>query len=103
MVEHGERGFRGSRYVAVMLGRSRSFDGQVHDYQAVFREKDDVYDLGNVLFLAKRLPNPYELEYERWTPDGWRPTSEMLLGYTTLPISEEEFQRLAAPRPDESA
>ena len=31
-----------------------------HDYQAVFHAEDDVYDLGNVLFLARRLPNPYE-------------------------------------------
>jgi hypothetical protein len=92
VLELGERGFRSSRYVAVMTGRSDTF----HGYQAVFRKGYDVYDLGDVLFLAKRLPNPYELEYELWTPDGWQPTSRMLLEYTTLPISEEEFQRLAA-------
>ncbi|SES14669.1 hypothetical protein SAMN05216188_12344 [Lentzea xinjiangensis] len=105
VVELGERNFRGARYVAALTERSRRFHGQPHDYRAVFRKDDRVYsnvcDLGNVLFLAKRLPNPYELEYELWTPDGWQPTSTMLLEYTTLPISEEEFQRLAAPRQDE--
>jgi hypothetical protein len=79
-----------------MKGRSRTFDCPAPDYQAVFRTDDDVYDLGHVLFLAKRLPNPYELEYELWTPVGWRRTSHTLLEYTTLPISEEEFQLLSA-------
>jgi hypothetical protein len=101
VVELGERRFRGARYVAVIMGRSRRFRGQAHGYQAVFHAEDDVYDLGNVLFLARRLPNPYELEYERWTPDGWRRVMGMLPGSRTLPISEEEFHRLAAPRPDE--
>lgn len=99
--ELGERGFRTSRYVAAIMGRAHRFRGQTHDYQAVFHKEDDVYDFGNVLFLARRLPNPYELEYERWTPDGWQPVSGMLLGYRTFPISEEEFHRLAARRPDE--
>lgn len=94
--ELGERGFRNSRYVAAVTGRSPGYRSEQPRYQAVFRSQEDVYDLGNVLFLAKRLPNPYELEYELWTPDGWQPTGDMLLGYTTLPISEEEFQRLAA-------
>jgi hypothetical protein len=90
-----------ARYVAAIKWRSHAFRGRTHDYQAVFRREDDVYDLGNVLFLAKRLPNPYELEYELWTPDGWWPTRKLLLEYTTLPISEEEFQRLAASHPGE--
>ncbi|OXM54888.1 hypothetical protein [Amycolatopsis alba] len=98
VIELGERHFRSARYVAAIKGRAQAFRGRAHDYQAVFRKGDDVYELGNVLFLAKRLPNPYELEYELWTPDGWRPTSQLLLEYTTLPISEEEFQRLAASR-----
>ncbi len=101
VVEFGEQHFRSARYVAAMMGRSRAFRGRAHDYQAVFRKGDNVYDLGNVLFLAKRLPNPYELEYELWTPDGWQPTSKLLIEYTTLPISEEEFQRLAASHPGE--
>ena len=101
VVELGERGFRIARYVAAIMARSQAFRDQTHDYQAVFRKEDDVYDLGNVLFLAKRLPNLYELEYELWTPDGWQPTRKLLSGYTTLPISEGEFQRLAASHPGE--
>ncbi|MFI7121772.1 hypothetical protein [Amycolatopsis sp. NPDC049868] len=106
VVELSERHFRIARDVAAITGRSHAFRGRPHDYQAVFRKGDDVHDLGNVLFLAKRMPNPYELEYELWTPDGWRPTSNLLLEYTTFPISEEEFQRLAAshqgePRTDD--
>ncbi|MEU4744617.1 hypothetical protein AB0G02_29730 [Actinosynnema sp. NPDC023658] len=99
VLELGEQGFRSSRYVSVMMGRTRGFGDRAHDYNAVFRKGYDVYDLNNALFLAKRLPNPYELEYELWTSDGWSPTGDMLLQYTTLPISEEEFQRLAAAHP----
>ncbi|MFE9746720.1 hypothetical protein ACFYOT_17600 [Saccharothrix saharensis] len=62
--ELGELGFRSSRYVAVMMGRSRRFGDRADDYQAVFRKGDDLHDLGDCLFLAKRSPNPYELEYE---------------------------------------
>ncbi|MEV6241424.1 hypothetical protein [Lentzea sp. NPDC051838] len=91
VLELGERGFRSSRYIAVMTTRGPSFG-----YQAVFRKGYSVYDLDNILFLAKRMPNPYELEYELWTPRGWERTYSMLVGYTTLPISEEEFERLAA-------
>ncbi|MFI6306722.1 hypothetical protein ACIBCH_32960 [Amycolatopsis thailandensis] len=101
VVEFSERHFRIARDVAAMTGRSRAFRSRAHDYRAVFRRGDDIHDLGNVLFLAKRLPNPYELEYELWTPDGWQPTSNLLIEYTTLPISEEEFQRLAASHPGE--
>ncbi|SFR28764.1 hypothetical protein SAMN04488564_11573 [Lentzea waywayandensis] len=100
VAEFSERGFRTSRYVAVMMGRARGFRGRPHDYQAVFHSDDDVYDFGNVLYLVRQLPNPYELEYERWTPDGWQ-RIDALLGKSTLPISEEEFHRLAASRPDE--
>ncbi|MFJ5984201.1 hypothetical protein [Lentzea sp. NPDC092896] len=100
VVEFGERHFRMSRYVAVMTARSRRFRGRPHDYQAVLRENDDVYHFGDVPVLVRRLPNPYELEYERWTPDGWQPVNGSPWS-RTLPISEEEFQRLAAPRPDE--
>lgn len=100
VVEFSERHFRMSRYVAVMTARSRRFRGRPHDYQAFFSTQDAVYDFGKVKFLARRLPNPYELEYELWTPDGWKPVSGSL-GGESLPISEEEFQQLAAPRPDE--
>ncbi len=103
VLELGERGFHRSRHVAASMGRLRGFRDRAHGYQAVFRKEDDIYDLGNVLFLARRLPNPYELEYELWTSDGWQPTSRMLLEYTMLPISEEELQRLAAPHPNERA
>ncbi|TQM84914.1 hypothetical protein FHX81_7378 [Saccharothrix saharensis] len=89
--EFGERRSRSSRYVAVKVGRARRFDDQVHDYQAVFRD-DDVYDLDNCLFLAKRSPNQDEL----WTSEGRRPTYDMLLEYTTLPIFDDEFRRPAA-------
>ncbi|GGN04260.1 hypothetical protein GCM10011609_49360 [Lentzea pudingi] len=98
--ELSARGFSTARYVATLMGRSRRFRGQAHDYQAVFRGQDDVYDFANVLFLVRKLPNPYELEYERWTPDGWKYSSGSFSG-ETLPISEEEFHRLAEPRPDE--
>ncbi|MFJ8966636.1 hypothetical protein ACIRG5_45300 [Lentzea sp. NPDC102401] len=100
VVEFSERYFHMSRYIAVMTARSRRFRGRPHDYQAFFSTKDDVYDFGKVKFLARRLPNPYELEYELWTPEGWKPLSGSLWG-ESLPISEEEFERLAAPRPDE--
>jgi hypothetical protein len=100
VLELGERGFSSSRYVAVMTGRSRALDDRSHDYQAFFDSCDDVYDFGKVRFLARRLPNPYELEYELLTPDGWKFVSGSL-GGKSLPISEEEFERLAAPRPDE--
>ncbi|MDX8149541.1 hypothetical protein SK854_45985 [Lentzea sp. BCCO 10_0061] len=99
VLELGERAFGSSRYVAVMMGRSRRFGDRRHDYQAFFNSSDDVYDFGKVLFLARRLPNPYELEYELLTPDGWKWVSGSL-GGESLPISEEEFQRLAAPHPD---
>ncbi|KJK45294.1 hypothetical protein UK23_26660 [Lentzea aerocolonigenes] len=98
VLELGERGFRSSRYVAAMRRRWPDRHNQALNYQAVFAEKDDVYDLGKVLFLAKRVDNPYELEYELWTPDGWQKTYNMLLRYTTLPISEKEFKRLAKLR-----
>ncbi|MGO1056265.1 hypothetical protein [Crossiella sp. CA198] len=70
VVELGEPHFRSARHVAAFMGRSHAFRGHTHDYRAVFREKDDFYDLSKAVFLAKRLPNPYELEYELWTPDG---------------------------------
>lgn len=98
--ETGERVSGIDRYVSALTGRSARFRGRPHDYQAFFCEKDDVYDFGNVLCLARKLPNPYELEYEQWTPDGWQWVGSALRG-TPLPISEEEFQRLAEPRPDE--
>jgi len=102
VVELGERSFRSARYVDAFVRRSRRFHGRAHDYQAVFREDEDVYDFGNVLFPARLLPHRYEQpECERWTPDGWRRVNGMLPGSRTLPISEEEFHRLAAPRPDE--
>jgi hypothetical protein len=100
VVEFGERHFRRCRYIAVMTARSRRFRGQSHDYQAVLRENDDVYHFGDVPVLVRRLTNLYELEYERWTPDGWQPVNGSPWS-RTLPISEEEFHRLAAPRPDE--
>ncbi|MGW6449768.1 hypothetical protein [Lentzea sp. NPDC055074] len=92
--ELGERGFRSVRYVRVLSARSDRFRGQAHSYQAVFRRREDVYDLTKVHFLARRLSNPYELEYERLTPEGWKFWSGSFDG-ETLPISEEEFHRLA--------
>lgn len=92
--ELGERSFRTARYVRVLLERSDRFRGQAHSYQAVFGHRDDVYDLTEVRFLARRLSNPYELEYERFTPEGWKYWSGSFDG-ETLPISEEEFHRLA--------
>ncbi|MEU3649892.1 hypothetical protein AB0E59_41445 [Lentzea sp. NPDC034063] len=100
VAEFSRSQFRGSRYAAVLLERSRRFRGRPHDYQAVLRESADVYHFGDVPVLVRRLPNPYELEYERWTPDGWQPVNGSPWS-RTLPISEEEFERLAAPRPDE--
>ncbi|SDM90588.1 hypothetical protein SAMN04488074_12910 [Lentzea albidocapillata subsp. violacea] len=96
--ELGERGFGSARYVCVLSARSERFRGRPHDYQAIFGG-DDVYDFGKVHYLARKLPT-YELEYELWTPDGWEWTAGGP-GGRSLPISEEEFQRLAAPRPDE--
>lgn len=92
--ELGERGFRSVRYARVLLARSARFRGEPHSYQAFFSGQDDVYDLALVRFLARRLPNPYELEYELWTPEGWEYRADRLHG-TPLPISEEEFHRLA--------
>ncbi|RDI23009.1 hypothetical protein [Lentzea flaviverrucosa] len=97
--ELGERGFGSARYVCVLSARSERFRGRSHDYQAIVGG-DDVYDFGKVLHLARKLPNPYEPEYELWTPDGWRWTAGAP-GGRSLPISEEEFQQLAEPRPDE--
>jgi hypothetical protein len=97
--ETSEHIFGIDRYVSALTARSARFRGRLHDYQAFFRGEDDVYDFGNVLFLARKL-DTYELEYERWTPDGWQWVGSALHG-TPLPISEEEIQQLAEPRPDE--
>lgn len=99
--EFHERHFSMHRYVDTLMARSRRFRDQPHDYHAVFRGEHDVYDFGKVLFVVRRFVNHYEgSAYERWTSDGWQPV-ENVLWARTLRISEEEFQQLTEPRPDE--
>ena len=104
--EYSESGFAGRRYFSTTAARSDRFGDRENDYFAVFRHRDDVYDFDKVLFVMRRFYNPYYdryegSAYERWTPDGWKPTeSPISLGFHgLLPISDEEFDRLTAPRP----
>ncbi|SES19709.1 hypothetical protein [Lentzea albida] len=101
--EYSERGFAGARRFATTRARADRFRDRPDDYFAVFPDEDDVYDFSKVLFVVRRFFNPYYgrhegSTYERWTSDGWRPTEPPVL-HGLLPISDEEFGLLTAPRP----
>ncbi|MGI5501471.1 hypothetical protein [Lentzea sp. CA-135723] len=103
--EHSENGFVFVRALTTSMARGRAFADSTGHYFAVFPDQHDIYDLDKVLFVVRRHYNPYYGRYEgstydRWTPAGWQPTEPPISrGFGLLPISDQEFARLTAPRP----